>query len=89
MSGPVGGPLTQGPAGGGGIPLHMKDTSSPYPEIDDANFKGALWTFKQQWAWKMCVRCGISIVLLQTSLYCDFRDTPQINFGNFFFSSFF
>ena len=24
----------------------------PYPEIGDVNFKGALWTFKQQLAWK-------------------------------------
>ena len=35
-----------------------------YPEIGDANFKGALWTFKQQLALRMRVRCGISILLL-------------------------
>ena len=23
-----------------------------YPEVGDANLKGALWTFKQQLAWK-------------------------------------
>ena len=49
----------------------------PYPEISDANFKRALWTFKQQLA-KMRARCRISIVLvvlLQTSFYCAFRDT--------------
>ena len=35
-----------------------------YPEIGDANFKSSLWTFKKQLAWKMRVRCGISILLL-------------------------
>ena len=38
--------------------------SAAYPEIGDANFKGALWTFKQQLVWKMWARCGISILLL-------------------------
>ena len=35
-----------------------------YHENCDVNFKGTLWTFKQQLAWKMRVRCGISILLL-------------------------
>ena len=38
-----------------------------YPEIDDVNIKGALWTFKQWLALKMRVRCGLSIVVLLTS----------------------
>ena len=36
----------------------------PYPEIDNANFKYALWTYKLQLALKMRARCRISIVLL-------------------------
>ena len=39
----------------------VKDT---YSEIGDVNFKGALWTFKQQLVSKMRVHCGISILLL-------------------------
>ena len=41
-------------------------------------FSCALWTFKQQLALalKMRARCGISIGILKTILYCDFRDTP-------------
>ena len=35
-----------------------------YSEIDDGNFKGALWIFKQQLISKRRVRCGISILLL-------------------------
>ena len=35
-----------------------------YPEIGDANFKCALWTFKQQPALKMWAHCRISIVFL-------------------------
>ena len=46
-----------------------------YPEIEDSSFRCALWTFKQQLTSKVRARCGISIVLLQTSLYCGFRDT--------------
>ena len=46
-----------------------------YPEFGDATLKCALWTFKQQLALKIRVHYGISIVLLQTSLYCAFRDT--------------
>ena len=38
-----------------------------YPEIDDANFKGTLWTFKQGLALKLGVLYGISIVLLLMS----------------------
>ena len=41
-----------------------KFLAAAYPEIGDANFKGALWTFKQQLVSKMRVRCRISIVLL-------------------------
>ena len=46
-----------------------------YPEFGDATLKCALWTFKQQLALNIRVHYGISIVLLQTSLYCAFRDT--------------
>ena len=35
-----------------------------YPEIGDSSFRCALWTFKQQLAWKVRARCGISIVPL-------------------------
>ena len=35
-----------------------------YPGIDDGNFKGALWAFKQWPTLKMQVRYGILIVLL-------------------------
>ena len=42
-----------------------------YPDIGDANFKGALWTFKQQLALEIRVRYGISMVLLQTSFGID------------------
>ena len=34
-----------------------------YPEIGDANFKGAFWTFKQQLVLKMWVFCGMFILL--------------------------
>ena len=51
--------------------------SESYPEIGDANFKGALWAFKQQLIWKLRVHYEISIVLLLTSLYCAFRDTTN------------
>ena len=53
---------------------NAKETICPYPEIGDANFKCALWTFQQQLTLKMQARCSISIVLLQTSLYCGFRN---------------
>ena len=46
-----------------------------YSDIGDAKFRCALWTFQQHLALKILARCGIYIVLLQTSLYCDFRDT--------------
>ena len=35
-----------------------------YPEIDDANLKGTLTSFKQWLALKMRVFCGISILPL-------------------------
>ena len=38
-----------------------------YPEIDDANFKGTLWAFKQGLALKLGVLYGISVVLLLMS----------------------
>ena len=38
-----------------------------YSEIDDANFKGALWTFKQWLALEMRMHYGISIVILLIS----------------------
>ena len=44
-----------------------------YREIGHANC--ALWTCKQQLALKLRASCSISIVLLETSLYCGFRDT--------------
>ena len=34
--------------------------------------------YEQQLALKMRARCGISIVLLWTSLYCGFRDTVSL-----------
>ena len=54
-------------------PLHRRPA---YPEIGagDAYFKCTLWTFKQQLTLKRRVCCGISIVLLQISLYCSLRD---------------
>ena len=45
-----------------------------YPKIGDAKCKCTLSTFKQKLSLKMLVYCGISFVLLQTSLYCGFRD---------------
>ena len=39
----------------------------PYPEIDDANFKGALGTFQQWLALKIRVHYEISILLLLMS----------------------
>ena len=53
----------------------IKEFEEAYPEIGDANFEGTLWTFKQTLSLKMWARCGISIVLLQTSVYCAFRET--------------
>ena len=38
-----------------------------FPEIGGANFKSALWVFKQQLVQKMRVHCRISIVLPLTS----------------------
>ena len=35
---------------------------TPHPEIDDSNFKGTLWAFKQSLALKMPVHYGISLV---------------------------
>ena len=58
-----------------------------YPEIGNTSFKCALWTFKQQLALKMRARCRISIVLLQMSLYCGFRNT-FINLLEFFLNVF-
>ena len=55
----------------------LRSVSQIYHEIGDAKFKFALWTFKQQLALKMRVRCGISIVLLQTSLCCALLDTAE------------
>ena len=53
---------------------HISHIDMSYPEIGDANFWCALWTFKQQLTLKMSAHCRISTVLLQASLYCDFRD---------------
>ena len=49
--------------------------SNTYPKITNANLKYALWTFEQQLTLKTQMHCGISIVLLQKSLYCGFPDT--------------
>ena len=54
--------------------MHTFTQSGTYPEIGDSNFKCTPWTFKQQLALKMRALCRISIVLLQTSLHCGFRD---------------
>ena len=43
-------------------------SAKTYPEIGDSSFRCAI---KQQLTWKVRARC---IVLLWTSLYCDFRD---------------
>ena len=45
-----------------------------YSENANANFKCPLRTFRQQLAFKIRAHCRISIVLLQTSLYCPIRD---------------
>ena len=50
----------------------IKNPQKPYPEIDDANLKGTLWTFKQWLVLKMLVRCGISFVLILTYSYKTF-----------------
>ena len=45
-----------------------------YTEIGNDNFTCALWTSEQQFNLKMLAICRISIVLLQSSLYCTFLD---------------
>ena len=44
-----------------------------YPEIGNAKFRCAFWIFKYE--------RRISIVLLKTSLYCDFRDMEWFGYG--------
>ena len=51
--------------------------SQIYPEIGEAKFKFALWTFKQQLTLKIWAYCRISIVLLRTSLCCALLDTAE------------
>ena len=46
-----------------------------YPEIEDTNLKGTLWTFEQWLAFKIRVRYGLSIVILFTASLRHFRDT--------------
>ena len=52
--------------------VHSKCSS--YPEIDNANWKSTLWTFKQWLAFKMWVHYGISIVLYYHPHIRHFRD---------------
>ena len=62
-------------------PWHIAlDNSVPILILKLVDFKCAFWTFKQQLTFKIQVRYGISIVLLQTSLYCAFRNLGQQNY---------
>ena len=55
-----------------------------YPKIGDNNFKGALWTFKQQLAFKMRVRYGVFIVLLLKSSHKIFPGYVDKNYQRVF-----
>ena len=46
-----------------------------YLEIGDADFRCALWTFKQQLDFKNASALWNFYCSPETSLYCDFRDT--------------
>ena len=61
-----------------------KSVPDPFPSVNPSvkTSKLPLGLFnsliKQQLALKMWLRCGISIVLLKTSLYCGFRDVEVL-----------